>query len=149
GFLTHFDATLTQVKTFGGFGWDSTPALVPASMVPMYTGTSSYLLFEKYNNYVASEVQDGGDGVNAIVILDPNDTMPDSHDSSNGLLVMKAVMIIPGPTPDDSFVGEQPNAVREWCINTALVDPATRSILMPSEDGNLYRWDLNTCSLSQ
>src|SRR5262249_13401711 len=149
GFLAHYDATLTQVGTFGGFGWDSTPALVPASMVPMYTGTSRYLIFEKYNNYVAGEVPDGGDGINQIAILDPNDTMVDPHGSSNGLLVMKAVMTIPGPSPDGGWIGRYANAVREWCINTALVDPATKSIIMPSEDGNLYRWDLTTCSLSQ
>src|SRR5262249_50525041 len=41
------------------------------------------------------------------------------------------------------------NAVREWCINSALVDPGTRSILFPSEDGNLYRFDLASCSFSQ
>jgi hypothetical protein len=149
GFLAHFSADLSQTKTFGGFGWDSTPALVPASMVPMYTGTSSYLLFEKYNNYVAAEVSDGGDGVNSIALLDPNDTMTDPHTSSNGLLVMNAVMTIPGPTRDTSFTGYQANAVREWCINTALVDPATESIVMPSEDGKLYRWDLSTCSFTQ
>jgi hypothetical protein len=149
GFLAHFDATLTQTKVFGGFGWDSTPALVPASMVPMYTGPSSYLLFEKYNNYSAVEVSDGGDGVNQIALLDPNQIMADPHSSSNGLQVMRAVMTIPGPTPDKSFLSQQPNAVREWCINTALVDPATNSILMPSEDGKLYRWDLTTCSLTQ
>jgi hypothetical protein len=149
GYLAHFDATLTQTKIFGGFGWDSTPSLVPAPMVPNYTGTSSYLLFEKYNNYVVSEVPDGGDGVNQIAILDPNDTMVDPHASAGGLLVMNAVMTIPGPTPDASFTTNQPNAVREWCINTALIDPATYSIVMPSEDGSLYRWDLPSDSLNQ
>jgi hypothetical protein len=149
GFLAHFDATLTQTKTFGGFGWDSTPTVVPSWMVPGYTGSSSYLLFEKYNNYVAAEVSDGGDGINQIAILDPNDVMPDPHASSNGLLVMNAVLSIPGPTPDLGFVGGQPNAVREWCINTALVDPATQSIIMPSEDGKLYHWNLITNSFAQ
>jgi hypothetical protein len=149
GFLAHFDATLTQTKTFGGFGWDSTPVIVPASAAPMYTGKSSYLLFEKYNNYVAGEVTDGGDGVNQIALLDPNATMPDPHSSSNGLQVMDAVMSIPGPSRDASFTAQYPNAVREWCINSALVDPATKSIVMPSEDGNLFRWDLTTCSFTQ
>jgi hypothetical protein len=149
GFLTHFDATLTHAKTFGAFGWDSTPAVVPASMVPMYTGTSRYLLFEKYNNYVAGEVPDGADGVNRIALLDPNAGMVDPHPSANDLTVMKVVMSIPGPSPDASFNTNYQNAVREWCINTALVDPYTKSIVMPSEDGNLYRWDLRTCALSQ
>jgi hypothetical protein len=149
GFLAHFDATLKQTKTFGGFGWDSTPTLVPASMVPGYTGSSSYLLFEKYNNYVSAEVSDGGDGINQIAILDPNDTMVEPHASSQGLLVMKAVRSLPGPTRDLEFVNGQPNAVREWCINTALVDPATQSIVMPSEDGNLYRWNLLSNSFLQ
>jgi hypothetical protein len=147
GWLTHFNATLTQAKTVGAFGWDSTPALVPAAMVPGYTGTSSYLVFEKYNNYAS---QDGGDGVNRIAILDPNATMVEPHASSNGLRVMNVVMSIAGPTPDASSRGSgYPNAVREWCINTGLVDPATRSILVPSEDGNLYRWNLSTGTLSQ
>jgi hypothetical protein len=149
GFLAHFNATLTQAKTFGGFGWDSSPTVVPASMLPDYSGPSSYLLFEKYNNYVSSEVSDGGDGVNQIALLDPNDTMIDPHASSGGLLVMNAVMTMPGATPDRAFTGAQPNAVREWCINTALVDPSTDAIIMPSEDGKLYRWDLSSCSFSQ
>jgi hypothetical protein len=149
GWLAHYDATLTQTKTFGGFGWDSTPALVPSWMVPGYAGTSSYLLFEKYNNYVAAEVSDGGDGVNQIAILDPNDVMPDPHASSSSVLEMKTVLTIPGPTPDEGFLSRQPNAVREWCINTSLVDPATQSIIVPSEDGKLYHWDLITNSLAQ
>ena len=39
--------------------------------------------------------------------------------------------------------------MREWCINTAAVNPATRSVFAPNEDGRLYRWDLATNSLSQ
>jgi hypothetical protein len=51
-------------------------------------------------------------------------------------------------TPDPTF----PNfsgAVREWCVNTAAVDPITKSVLVNSEDGKLYRWDLTANSLSQ
>src|SRR5262249_24459505 len=139
GFLLHFDATLATAKTPGGFGWDSTPVVVPASMDPLYTGSSSYLLFEKYNNYAG--ISDGGDGVNRVALLDPNATMVELHPSSNGVLVMNAVMSMAGPTPDSSYVNSgYPNAVREWCINSALVDPGTQSILFPSEDGNLYRF---------
>src|SRR5205807_7229339 len=50
-----------------------------------------------------------------------------------------------GRTPD----ADHPGGVREWCINTAAVDPATRSILANSEDGCLYRWDLTTNTFSQ
>src|SRR5262249_43351139 len=40
-------------------------------------------------------------------------------------------------------------AVREWCINTAVVDPATDSVLANSEDGTLYRWNLASNSFTQ
>ena len=62
---------------------------------------------------------------------------------------MKEVLTIAGPTPDPEFIGTHPNAVREWCINTAVVDPATDSILANSEDGKLYRWDLTTNTFTQ
>jgi hypothetical protein len=151
GWLLHFSADLSTEKTPGGFGWDDTVSFVPASMVPSYHGTSSYLLFSKYNNYAGFDsFSDWGNGVNQVAILDPNATQVDPHASSGGLLDMKVVMAIAGPTPDPNFLSPQfPNAVREWCINSAAVDPATDSVLVNSEDGSLYRWNLATGTLSQ
>ena len=146
GWMLHFSGDLTQIKTPGAFGWDSTASIVPASMVPSYSGASLYLIFTKYNQYAG---QDGGDGVNKIAVLDPNDTMVEPHPSSNGELVMKEILTIAGPTPDPEFLSQFPNAVREWCINMAAVDPLTKSVMVNNEDGKLYRWDLATNTLSQ
>ena len=96
----------------------------------------------KYNNYAGA----GGNGDNRIAILDPNSTM---IDPITGATVMRTVLTIAGPTPDPEFDGTYPGAVREWCINTAVVDPATDSILVNSEDGRLYRWDLSSNSFTQ
>lgn len=144
GWMLHFSADLTQTKTPGGFGWDSTPSVVPTAAVPSYAGTSPYLIFTKYNDYAGI---DGGDGVNRMVVLDPNDTMVDPHASSNGQLVMKEVLGIAGVTPDPEYLDLFPNAVREWCINSAAVDPSTGSVFANSEDGKLYRWDLASNTL--
>src|SRR5262249_13537186 len=127
----------TQTKLPGAFGWDDTASIVPAGMVASYTGASSYLLMTKYNNYKDL----GGDGVNKLAILDPNTAMVDPISRQR---VMQEVLTISGLTPDPVLP-----MVREWCINTAAVDPATASILANSEDGTLYRWDLVSNSFAQ
>jgi hypothetical protein len=142
GWLLHFNSDLTVKKIPGSFGWDDTASIVPSSMVPSYTGTSSYLIMTKYNNYAGA----GGDGHNRLAILDPNASEHDSILTST--LVMKSVLTVLGVTPDPDFPNV-PGAVREWCINTAAIDPATKSVIANSEDGKLYRWDLTTNSLTQ
>ena len=142
GWLLHFDSTLATIKTPGSFGWDDTPSVVPAAMVPSYTGSSSYLIMTKYNNYGRAG---SGDSSNRIAVLDPNASMADRIAATASVKVMKEILTILGPTPDPSF----PGGVTEWCINTAAVDPFTKSILVNSEDGYLYRWDLASNTLSQ
>ncbi|MGH7742635.1 MAG: hypothetical protein ACRENS_11515, partial [Candidatus Eiseniibacteriota bacterium] len=144
GWALQYDADLNVVGFPGGFGWDTTPSIVPASMVPSYAGTSSYLLMCKYNNYAGAGP--GGDGVNQIAILDPNDSRVDPNTLAT---IMKEVLIIAGVTPDLAQRPTYPDAVREWCINSAVVDPATHSVLANSEDGRLYRWDLTTNSFTE
>jgi hypothetical protein len=139
GWLLHFDSLLSQSKTPGSFGWDDTASLVPTSMVPSYTGSSPYLLMTKYNDYADAGV--GGSGLNKIAILDPGGLQTDP---TTGATVMKEVLTILGPTPNPLLPG-----VKEWCINSAAVDPATQSVLANNEDGILYRWNLRTNTLSQ
>lgn len=146
GWLLHYSANLMQTKIPGAFGWDNTAAVVPAAAVPSYVGASPYLVFSKYNDYAGF---DGGQGVNRIAVLDPNDTMVEPHASSNGTLVMKEILAVAGPTPDPDKVALFPDAVREWCINAAAVDPVTGAVMANSEDGKVYRWDLATNTLSQ
>jgi hypothetical protein len=142
GWLLHFDRTLSQEKIPGSFGWDDTPSIVEASLVPSYQGTSKYLIMSKYNNYAGIGT---GDGHNKVAILDPNATEPDPVLPTT--MVMNEVLTIKGVTPDPNFPNF-PGAVREWCINAAAVDAATKSVLVNSEDGKLYRWDLVKNSFS-
>jgi hypothetical protein len=139
GWMLHYNAALTQTKLPGSFGWDDTASVVPASMVPSYTGASSYLIMVKYNNYGGSGT---GDGLNRIAVLDP--TQPQA-DFVSGIPVMKEVLTVLGPTEDPNYYG----GFREWCINTAAVDPVTKSILVNNEDGWLYRWDMVTNKLTE
>ena len=145
GFMEHYSANLAITKPTGAFGWDDTASVVPASMVPTYHGSSKYLLMTKYNNYAET----GGRGDNRLAILDPNATQTDERINSTGATVMREILTIKGPTPDPNWVQIYPGAVDEWCINTAVVDPATDSILVNCEDGILYRWDLATNTLTE
>jgi hypothetical protein len=152
GFLLHFSADLSTEYTPGAFGWDDTASIVPTSMVPSYHGTSPYLIFSKYNDYVAGEVGgSGGDGVNKVAVLDPFASQPDpNNDGDSSLQVMKEVLTMPGPTSDTYWVNQgYANARREWCINDTVVDPRTKSILVNSEDGMVYRWNLVSNTLTQ
>lgn len=82
--------------------------------MPAYTGSSTYLLFCKYNDYALAD----GSGVNRVALLDPNDTQIDPHSSAAGLIEMREVLTVIGPTPDPSPDHNTfPNAVKEWCIN--------------------------------
>ncbi len=140
GWMLHYNAGLTQTKTPGSFGWDDTPSIVPASIVPSYTGKSQYLLMTKYNDYCGVGT---GTGLNKIAILDPNATEPDPIFPNT--LVMNEVLTHLGVTQDPDC----PGGYKEWCINTAAVDPFSESVLANSEDGNLYRWDLATNTFPQ
>ena len=135
GWLLHFDSTLGQTLIPGGFGWDDTASIVPASMVSSYTGSSNYLVMTKYNDYRGANA-----GQNRIAVLDPKAS---KTDPISGKPIMAEALTILGPTADPGV------GVREWCINTAAVDPATSSVLVNSEDGILYRWSLATNSFTQ
>ncbi|MBP3983270.1 hypothetical protein J5837_02440 [Pseudoxanthomonas helianthi] len=140
GWLLQFDALLNPVGVPGSFGWDVSPSVIPASMVPSYTGTSTYLLAQKYNNYAGVNT---GTGLNQLAVLDPGASQADTIVPT--IQVMREVLTILGPTLD---VGSA-TARREWCINTMAADPLRKSILANNEDGVLYRWDLTTNTFSQ
>ena len=143
GWLLHFNRDLSVEKVPGSFGWDDTASIVDASLVASYHGTSSYLLMTKYNSYASINT---GDGHNRVAILDPNAAEDDPVIPTTQ--VMQEVITQLGVTPDPNFPN-LPGAVREWCINTAAVDPITKSVIVNSEDGKLYRWDLTSNTLSQ
>ncbi len=149
GFLAHYTADLSVTKTPGAFGWDFTPGIVPASMVPSYHGKSSYLLFSKYNNYdTGGSSADGGDEINTVAILDPEDeTQIDWHPQAAGMTEMREVLTMIGTTANSEVPGL--NSVREWCVNATAVNPATDSVSFNSEDGRTYRWNLGQNSLSE
>lgn len=143
GWMLHFNAALTQAKIPGSFGWDDTASVVPSSLVASYSGASSYLILVKYNNYAGIGT---GNGVNQLAVLDPNASQQDEY-STTPVQVMHEILTITGVTPNPQ--AGYPNAVREWCINTAAIDPLTKSALVNSEDGVVYRWDFTTNTFTQ
>jgi hypothetical protein len=140
GWMLHYSGDLATTKIPGAFGWDDTASVAPASSVPSYHGPSPYLIVCKYNNYAGV----GGDGVNKIGLLDPNVA---ANEVISGIDCMAEVATIAGPTPDPDFIANHPNAVREWCVNSAVVDVTGHSVILNCEDGVLYRWSLDTFAL--
>ena len=145
GWLLHFDKNLNPKGVEGSFGWDDTASIVPSSAVPSYHGSSSYLICCKYNHYGGTgpgQTYNGYtalSGNNCVAILDPNASAIDPY---TGVATMQPVLQVLGVTPDPDNDQTYPGAVREWCINSAAVDPAGKSIVLNSEDGNVYKWDL-------
>jgi flagellar hook capping protein FlgD len=141
GWMLQFDEDLNPAGVPGAFGWDHTPSLVPVTAAPAYVGTAPYLIMTKYNFYAGI-----GNGENKIAVLDPFASQIDFY---TGVSVMQEVATILGATPDPEQQPTYPTAVKEWCINTAVVDPYKSSVLAGAEDGKLYRWDLATNSFSE
>ncbi len=141
GWLLHYNATLTRTKIPGSFGWDNTVSVMPARAVPRYHGTSPYLLVSKYNNYLG--IGPHGDGRNKVAVLDPRTSQKDPYAN---VQVMKAVQTVLSPV---HVPGEPAGARYEWCINSAVADPADGSVIVNSEDGIVYRWDLAHNTLAE
>jgi hypothetical protein len=141
GWLLHFDATQTRTKTPGSLGWDNTVSVLPAGAVPRYHGSSPYLLVSKYNNYLG--IGPHGNGRNRVAVLDPRTSQKDPFADAR---VMKPVQTILSPVHEP---GTPAGARYEWCINSAVADPADGSVIVNSEAGTLYRWDLARNSLAE
>ena len=60
--------------------------------------------------------------------------------------MLREVLTIAGPTPEYGISGP---AVMEWCIDTAAVDPLTKSMLANIEDSWLHRWSMVSNSFTQ
>ena len=136
GWLLHFNGNLSQSKTPGAFGWDTTASLVPANLVPSYQGASAYLLMV--------EIQP---------LPRPRRRWAEQDCDSRSQCHSDRPRYASHSDEGSADEGRAHTGIRgwrqEWCINTAAVDPFTKSVLANNEDGKLYRWDLTTNTLSQ
>jgi hypothetical protein len=142
GWLLHYSASLAA-KTPGSFGWDETPTIVPSQYVTGYSGTSTYLIFSQYNDYLNVG---SGKGNNQIALLDPGATQADPIDGKT--TVMKQIALAASPTTAAH------GGLTEWSTNSAAFDPGFNngttnnllsgnpSIFVTNEDGLMFRWDL-------
>ncbi len=152
GWMVQYDADLNPGDSHGNrwptgaFGWDDTATVVPANIVPSYTGTAKYLILTKYNNYDMGG-DAGADGSNKVAVLDPTSNSV-TRDRQSGIPVMNEVITVLGVTKTNGD-SAHPDAVNEWCINSAAVDVARKGAIINSEDGHMYRWDFTTNSLTE
>jgi hypothetical protein len=137
GWLLSFSADLATKNTPGSFGWDDTVSIVPPSATKGAPGKSSYYLMSKYNDYIDCG---SGTGNNEIAILDPFATQTDQY---SNVTVMKEVETILDPHQSPA------GGVYEWCVNSAVIDKRSKSVIANAEDGYSYRWYLPTNTLSQ
>jgi hypothetical protein len=137
GWLLNFTADLSKENAPDSFGWDDTVSIVSP---PPPIVSPSYFLMSKYNNYYDCG---GGNGHNMIAILDPKATQKDAYSNAT---VMREVETKLGP---NHVPGEPPGAVYEWCINSAVFDPFSKSVIANSEDGHTYRWYLPANMLTE
>ena len=55
-----------------------------------------------------------------------------------------------GISPDQNAnLNQFPNAVHEWCINSAAIDVNGKCAILNSEDGYCYKWDFVKNALTQ
>ena len=150
GWMLQFDANLNNKDSHGNlypvgaFGWDDTASVVPATMVPNYSGSAKYLLCTKYNNYDMGG-DPGADGSNKVAVLDPTSNSS-STDRQTGIAVMNEVLTLLGPSLINNDPSH-PGARFEWCINSVAVDVNRKSVIVNSEDGHMYRWSFVTNSV--
>jgi hypothetical protein len=151
GILLQYDQNLnpknSSGKAFppGAFGWDDTPSIVPANIVPSYKGASTYLLLCKYNNYDDNGGDPSADGSNHVALLDPSSDSI-TRDRQSGIPVMNEVLLLLSPNKTNNDSGH-PNARYEWCINSAVIDVAKGGAIVNCEDGHVYRWSFSTNSI--
>jgi len=151
GWMLQFDGNLNQMTSnntrlpVGAFGWDDTAVVVPSKIVPSYTGKASYLILTKYNNYDDAASDPGADGSNHLAVLDPtSDSI--STDRQSSIPVMNEILLVLGPTKTNDDPAH-PNAVNEWCINSAAIDVNRKAAIINSEDGHMYVWRFVTNTL--
>ncbi len=150
GWMVQYDGNLNANNASGvrwptgAFGWDDTAVVVPSNIVPSYKGTASYLILTKYNNYDMGG-DAGADGSNKVAVLDPTSNSI-TRDRQSGIPVMNEVITVVGVTKTNDDPNH-PNAVNEWCINSAAIDIPKKSAIINCEDGHMYRWSFVSNSL--
>lgn len=139
--LLHFSGDLSIEKLAAIVASGSMPAIVPAAIVPEYGGSSPYLVLAEYGG--APALSAGGSY--RVALLDPSS----SQEGESGFAVMREVLSALGPTADPARSSERPDAVRPWGFLTVAVSEPARSAYLTSDDGRVYRWQLDANALSE